>query len=117
MTYQKRSDLSRPKKRLLFYLQITNFGRIEGLVIRGGEPVFYPPPRIIRDYKPGGENRSRPEAFLQDFNLKTELVELFNYFEQIQDMVIPNIEIKHGLPVKWTDVIEARDDEESTFID
>ena len=45
---------------MLELLQRLNFGRLEGLPVRGGEPVLVPPPRAIREYKFGGEKGPRP---------------------------------------------------------
>jgi hypothetical protein len=47
-------------------MQRLNFGRIENLHVRGGEPVFDPAPRVSKKLKIGGENDPRPEAACED---------------------------------------------------
>jgi hypothetical protein len=80
-------------------MQRVNFGRIEGLVIREGEPVLNNPvPRIILEVKFAGENGPRAEASLEDFALKSQVVDLLSYFERLQNVTIDVLTIKHGLP-------------------
>lgn len=99
MADRKRS-LSPPKQALLAEMQRINFGRIEGLLIRDGEPVVDPRPVIIREHKFAGENGPRPELATDDFLLKQQVVELFAFFDELGDGVIDVLEIKHGLPFR-----------------
>ncbi len=93
-------SLSERRRQLVELLQELNFGRIEDLVIRDGQPVLNPPPHIIREVKFGGENGPRPERATADFRLKAQVIELFTYFDQMQDGTIDVIEVKHGLPFR-----------------
>lgn len=93
-------DLSARRAGLVELMQAINFGRIEGLVIRQGEPVLDPPPRVIREIKFGGENGPRAELGASDFALKSQVVELFRYFDQVGHGTIDAIEVKHGLPFR-----------------
>ena len=97
-----KSSLSRPKTKLIEWMQRINFGRIEGLVVRGGEPVFDPPPRVVREVKFGAENGPRPEVAKADFALKAQVRELLAQLEAMGDGVVRCIEVKHGLPFKMT---------------
>jgi hypothetical protein len=100
-----KSSLSTRQKQLLETMQKMNFGRIEGLLIRGGEPIFEPPPRITKDVKFGsGDNSARPEFAVNDFALKREHIELFEHLQQVGDGRIESIEIKAGLPFRLTTV-------------
>ncbi|MBZ5623504.1 MAG: hypothetical protein LAQ69_33000 [Acidobacteriia bacterium] len=98
-----KSSLSTQQRRLLETLQKTNFGRIERLTVRGGEPVFDPPPRIVKDVKLGAaENGVRPELAAIDFALKREHVELFENLRLIGDGTVESLEVKSGLPFRLT---------------
>ena len=98
-----KSSLSNPQRRLLETMQKLNYGRIEGLSIRGGEPVLNPQPRIVRDVKLGSpENGTRPEFHSADFALKREHSELFENLRRLGDGVIESIEVKAGLPFRFT---------------
>src|SRR5438876_6036540 len=77
-----KASLSAPRRRLLEAMQRLNFGRIEGLAIRSGEPVFQPVPRIIQDIKIGGENGPRAELSIEDFALKSSVIELFDHLSR-----------------------------------
>lgn len=95
-----KSSLSQPKARLVELMQRINFGSIEKLVIKKGDLLFDPPPRVVREVKFGGENGPRPEAAKQDFALKAQVRDLFAQIEAMGDGVIHCLEVKHGLPFK-----------------
>jgi len=97
-----KSTLSEPRVRLVELMQRVNFGRIEHLTVRDGEPMFDPPPRVIREIKFGGDNGPRPEAVKSDFTLKAQVRDLFVQLEALGDGVIPCIEIQRGLPFRMT---------------
>ena len=98
----RKSSLTPSQRLLLIKMQQLNFGRIEGLAVRRGEPVFDPPPRVVREVKFGGENGPRPEMAKQDFALKAQVRELLTQLEAMGDGVVRCIEVKHGLPFKMT---------------
>ena len=95
-----KASLSAPRRRLLETMQRLNFGRVEDLGIRNGEPMFSPAPRIIQDIKLGGENGPRPELGAADFVLKTQVTEFFDHLTRVGDGSVETIEVKHGLPFK-----------------
>ncbi len=96
------ASLSPAGKRLVRLMQELNFGQVRDLVVRDGEPVFDPPPRVIREVKFGGENGLRPETAKGDFALKAQVRELRAQLEALGDGVVECIEVKHGLPFKMT---------------
>ncbi len=98
-----KSSLSTPQQRLLEAMQKTNYGRIEGICVRGGQPVFDPLPRIVKDVKLGtGENGARSELDSGDFALKREHIELFEQLRRLGDGTIECLVIKGGLPFLLT---------------
>jgi hypothetical protein len=104
-----KGSLSTGYRRLIEVMQRMNFGRIKDLHVRGGEPVFDPPPSVLRDCKLGkGQNGSRPELDRADFELKREVIDLYEQLEQIGDGVVANLEIQGGLPVRMTVEENAR---------
>jgi hypothetical protein len=90
--------LSPARRRLLTLLQQLNFGRVEGLDVRGGEPVLDPMPQVVREHKFGGENGPRPEAACGDFALKDQHLDLMVQLDRIGDGTITTLVVKHGLP-------------------
>ena len=97
-----KSTLSPQRQRLVALMQRMNFGRIEGLHILNGEPLFDPQPRVIREVKLARDNGPRPEIVKTDFALKAEVIDLFAQLEAVGDGVIERIEIQHGLPFRMT---------------
>ena len=97
-----KASLSPSRRLLLKLMQGLNFGRIEGLVVRNGEPVFDPAPRIVREVKFGAENGPRPELGAGDFALKAQVVELFDHFDRLGNGTLERLEVKHGIPFHMT---------------
>jgi len=93
-----KSSLSDPQRRLVELMQRLNFGRIEDLIIRGGEPVFDPAPKVIQKVKIGGENGPRPEVTCEDFLLKKQTIELLETITDRREGKVLAIDVKHGLP-------------------
>jgi hypothetical protein len=93
-------DLSEGRGRLLRLMQEIHFGSIEELEIRGGEPIFNPPPRVVREIKFGGDNRFRPETAINDFAVKLQVAELLNLLTRIGDGSIERLEVQHRIPFR-----------------
>jgi hypothetical protein len=77
-----------------------NFGQIEGLRVKAGEPLFDPPPRIIREIVFGKENSASPHVRKIDFVLKRQFIEMFEVLDGIEDGVILALAVQNGLPVR-----------------
>jgi hypothetical protein len=95
------------RARLLELMQALNFGRIERLPVRAGEPVLDPLPTIVREVKFGGENGVRDERSLGDFVLKDQVVELFKELDRLRDGLIDVLTVKRGLPFNMHLNLEA----------
>src|SRR5262245_21350499 len=95
-----KAALSDSRRRLVVMMQGINFGRIEGLDVRNGNPVLDPPPRVIREITFGGENGPRPEFNAGNFLLKSQVVELLKQLDQLGDGTVEVLEVKHGLPFR-----------------
>ena len=92
------ASLPPARRRLVSLMQDMNFGAIEGLTVRDGQPVFAPPPTVVRQIKLGSDSGPRPESRLNDFALKREVTELFSHFDRIGAGTIRTLEVRHGLP-------------------
>jgi len=98
-----KAGVPEPRRKMIELMQRVNFGRIERLAIRHGNPVLDPHPTVVREHKfGGGENGPRPELGAADFLLKQQVIELFALFGQLKNGVIDVLEIKHGLPFRVT---------------
>jgi hypothetical protein len=93
-----KSVLSPARRRLVELLQTLNFGRLERLPVRAGEPVLDPLPPITREYKFASENGPRPEATRPDCALKPQHLDLLRVLDEVRDGTIAVIICKHGIP-------------------
>lgn len=91
-------SLSPARRQLLRLMQQLNFGRIEGLSIRGGEPVYDPMPKIVVEHKFAAENGPRPEASKSDFALKNQHLDLLRLFDRLVDQDFTMLRVLHGTP-------------------
>jgi hypothetical protein len=97
MNTATKASLSPARRRLVEIFQEINFGRIEQLQIRGGEPVLSPKPNVIREHKFNSENGPRGEAG-RDCVLKSQVRDLMQLLDEIGDGTIAVLTVKHGLP-------------------
>jgi hypothetical protein len=97
-----KSAFSLQRQRLIEILQETNFGSLEGLHIRDGEPVFTPSPQRVRLVRFLGDNGPRPESAKSDFVLKAKVRDFLDSLDTIRNGVIESIKIEHGIPVLMT---------------
>lgn len=93
-----KTSLSPARRRLVELMQRLNFGRIEGLAVRAGEPVLDPMPAVVREHKFCSDNGPRPEAAKPDCQLKNQVRDLMSLLDQIGDGSIAVLSVKHGLP-------------------
>ena len=94
-----KSSLTPEQARLVELMQSLNFGRIEALQIRDGQPTFDPLPRVVQKVKMGADNDSRAEIEYADFRLKLGVVELLEAIGKLREGEVRAIEIRFGLPV------------------
>ena len=88
------------KRRLLQVMQEVYFGRIDGLVVRDGEPIFDPAPKVVREIKFGGDNGPKPIIINRALFDKPQIAELFEHLAQISEGVIQSLEVQRGLPFR-----------------
>lgn len=91
-------DLSLPRQRLVRTCQTINFGSIRGLEIRGGEPVFDPPPTLLVDVKLDSNDPPRPETDLADFDLTQAVIRLMDRLDHLTTTTIELLEVRAGIP-------------------
>ena len=92
------SSLSPARRRLVELMQNLNFGRVENLAVRAGEPVLDPPPNVVREHKFCSENGPHREAGRSDYPLKSQVRDLMSLLDEVGDGTIAVLTVKHGLP-------------------
>ena len=90
-------DLLPSERSLLELIRALEFGQIEFLRIKGGEPVFDPKPSVVHVLKFGApRNPIVPTA--PDFDLKREAADLIEYTRDVDEGEIRTLVVRHGLP-------------------
>ncbi len=92
------SQLSESRRTLVRLLQTINFGYIEDLDIRGGEPVLAPAPNVVIEVKLDTDDNGRSESTLADYELRSEVVRLMGQLDIVRDGWIQRIDVRFGVP-------------------
>jgi hypothetical protein len=92
------AQLSPARRRLVSLIRDVHFGRIEELQVRQGQPLFSPPPRVIRTVKVAGSKATKPSQ-RDDAELKRESLDVLRELEALGDGVVRRIEVAHGVPL------------------
>ncbi len=99
---QPKSTLTPARARVVMMMQTLGFGTIYEQHVRDGEPIFTPPPRIVREIKFGGENGPHAMTRAEDFILKQQVRDFFAQLDAFGTGTILSLEVKHGLPFRMT---------------
>ena len=102
MTDVTKAALTPARQRLVEVMQEIRYGRLEGLAVRDGEPVFEPPPCAVRQIVFGKDNGPRTARKQDGFALKQSVAELFEVFDRERSLSIQELVINDGLPVRMT---------------
>ena len=81
-------------------------GDIEDLKVEGAEPVFDPPPLVLRDVKLDSDEGPRPELASEDFVVAEEIVPLMRRLNEMPRGVLRRVEVRAGIPRRI--MIESR---------
>lgn len=93
-----KDGLSPNVRRLVDLVEEIDFGTIENLQVRAGEPCFDPPPRVLRTIKlkpqPAGKEPRR------EGEIKDQTFALIRQLRRIGDGTVELIEVQAGLPFR-----------------
>jgi len=91
-------DLRTPERAFVAAMRQLRFGRFESVRIERGELVLSPWPAMVRSVKFACEESASPQTSPDEFELKRQVVELFEYVRTIEAGEIRCLEVRHGLP-------------------
>ena len=94
---QRFSELSVAGKVLVATMCRVHFGRFEALRIYNGDPMFDPPPRLVRVARIGSGEGSEVSKS-DDWVLKAPIRDLFKEFAELRNGIIDRLEFRRGLP-------------------
>lgn len=92
------ADLSLNETRILVAMQRMGFVRFERVPIRNGELVLDPWPITIRDVKFGAEEPAARQTGSDEFALKRQVIEFFEYVRRVDAGEIRRLTARHGIP-------------------
>ena len=72
------------------------FGWFDALAIKGGELVLDPSPVAVRGFKFGSARSATAQPVSEEFELKMQVAEFFEYVRSIDAGEIRRLEVRHG---------------------
>jgi len=91
-------DLTPAERPFIHAMNDVWFGRFEFLRIEHGELVLDPWPATVRAVKFGSGDAATRKPVSDDFELKSQVAEFFEYVRAVSAGEIRTLEIRHGLP-------------------
>lgn len=98
MPYLRFSELSTARRAFVRQCQQMGFGKIVGVAVREGQPVFTDQTELLFDVKLDSDENPRPEQDLRDFAVTGEIVRLFSKLDAIGNGTIEHVEVRAGIP-------------------
>jgi hypothetical protein len=95
---RRAQDLSPEQRSLVELMHAYQFGRIENMPIRGGQPILDSNLKVIRVARLGAESGGAQGTTGKDFELKKQVRDLFERLGRLQDGTVISLEFRHGLP-------------------
>ena len=91
-------------------LRRLDFGRLEDLRFRAGEPLLDPPPRTIRTLKFGSGGEVGPTPSLEELADRPAVRQLLRHMDRMRDGCFLRIEVRDASPVfSEVEITEADD--------
>ena len=103
-------DLLHSERRFVVAMYGLGFGRFEFLRIQTGELMLDPWPTTVRGVKFASEDPSTSRTPPDEFELKRQVTELFEYVRAVDAGEIRCLEVRHGLPFSME--VEHRPDKD-----
>ena len=92
------SELSPARRALVRILQTVNYGELQNIRVRNGDPIFDCPAVIVFDTKLDKDEGPRPEIGLPDFALNAEVSRLMSQLDGLKNGIIQRLEVRAGIP-------------------
>ena len=93
-------DLSPAQRSLVELMHEHQFGRIENMSIRAGQPVLDQDLKVVRVAYLGGESGGTKPPAGDEFELKRAVCDLFDELARLGHGTVVRLEFKRGLPCR-----------------
>jgi hypothetical protein len=97
---RRSGELSAPQLSLLQIMREHQFGRIENMSIRAGQPVLDQDLKVVRVACLGSERGGTNVPGSDDFELKRSVRDLFDELARLSHGTVVKLEFKRGLPCR-----------------
>jgi hypothetical protein len=91
-------DLTAAQLRLVLIMSEYQFGRVENMAVRAGQPHLNSEVRVVRVARLGGASGGINVPTAIDFELKQSVCDLLDELVRFQNGTILKLEFRHGLP-------------------
>src|SRR3984893_13825816 len=91
-------DLSPGQRSLVELMHLHQFGRIENMPVRGGQPILDRDVKVVRVARLGGESDPLKLTNAEEFELKRQIRDLFHELARLENGTVVRLEFRHGLP-------------------
>jgi hypothetical protein len=97
---RRSGDLSDQQRAVLELMRAHQFGRIENMSIRAGQPVLDQDLKVVRVASLGGESGGTKVPARDEFELKRSVCDLFDELARLRHGTLVKLEFKRGLPCR-----------------
>jgi hypothetical protein len=103
-------DLTTAQRLLLELILKNQFGRIENVPVRAGQPVLDCGVRVVRTAHLGQESSETKLPRADEFELKKAVTDLLDELASLVNGTVVRLEFRHGLPclLETTNAVGAR---------
>jgi hypothetical protein len=90
-------DLNLRQHSLVELMRKNQFGRVENMPIRDGQPILDSTVNVVRVARLGGDSLATKSIAGDDFELKRPVRELFDELARLENGKVIRLEFRHGL--------------------
>lgn len=90
--------LSSEHRVLIDTMREHQFGRIENMPVRDGQPIIDQDLKVVRATRMGGDKAGVKPPVTDDFEPKQAFRDLFDELERLNNGIVIKLEFRHGLP-------------------
>jgi len=101
-------DLTVAQRSLFHIMREYQFGRIENMHVRAGQPLLDHDARLVRIARLDRDSHRADVRGGDDFQLKRPFCELFDELMRLQDCLVVRLEFRHALPLQLETTPECR---------
>src|ERR1700722_16005118 len=95
---RRSGDLSPQQRSLVDLMHLHQFGRIENMPVRAGEPILNSDVKVVRVARLGSGTDGAKVRRSDDFELKCQIRDLFEELARLQNATVIRLEFRNGLP-------------------